>query len=399
MKRFAGFIIMLCIMGQLFIGSYESYASGMAVLMVDTPINHPPTLSGPFDYSTRPFQTACITITTRDSDANDTTRIIWDKKLPNATFSTTNGIDKHAKATLCWTPMDDEASCLPYYFTMTVYDDNKVKSDSTTKLYAIKVIPLTKAKREYKKISCHTYQFKSSPVSKTDCLNRPYIVNWFKPQLIGIGSSNVLIGTTDSIRYDFRESGQYIIRNRIESAGNTEVYHDTLLVLDYFSTVDIMNNDSVINANDSVELFANTTFNPLPEKYEWWANGKRIDTTASVRVHPAVTTTYTLINKALSEPCDIVSDNVTLHIIGSVGMKRAGMPDATQINNPINNQLIISNDGFLRIQLFSLEGKQVLEAPLAEGKNIINTESIAAGIYIAELSNNTLRTRVKLIKN
>ncbi len=358
--------------------------------------NSSPQISGPFSYIIYPGQQLCFTINTNDSDLSDTTRIYWDKKIPDATFSDNNGIAKHASTNICWTPIEDDASCLPYIFFMTVVDDH---GGSHTQEYSIFVKPILRSAQVYTKINCHTYQFKNIPINRKGCLaNQLYITRWGVLKLTGTGSTVYFTG--DSIRYDFKEGGRYRVNCSLTSDGNMVIYFDTLNI-DSFAAVNIINDDLIIKPNDSVVLYAETKNNRNPNQYQWWANGKLIDTLFSITVHPKASTTYTLINKSLSAPCEITEDNVSIILAGTSGINPFGSPKIYPfLTNPFNTYLLINNDQneFLEYYLYSVDGKIISSAKITNELFRIETPYLLPGIYILELTSGERREQYKVIK-
>ncbi len=369
-------------------------------IIIDKPITNPPTLSGPYSYQAYPGQQVCITVYSNDLDTDDTTRVFWDRKIPTGTFADNNGSVKHASCTFCWTPTEDDASCLPYYFNIIARDDHCMVEEYGIKQYQILVMPMLKTTEQYTKINCHTYQFKSAPTNRNGCLaNIPYLIRWYEPKLVGTGNTTTLISKRDSVRYDFKEGGKYSIKHSVTVNGNTETTFDTLLI-EPFNTANITNNDSTVNANDMVQLYAETKFNVPLNQYQWWANGKLIDTSSTVFVSPSKSTTYTLINKALSFPCDVTQDNVTLLVEGTVGInqlqKRLTMGVTT---NPFQSNISFLNTEkeFNELTLVAMNGKIILKKQITETIIKIDTSNLPTGIYIVELKNEKRKELFKLI--
>lgn len=371
----------------------------MMFLVADKPITNAPTLTGPYSYKCHPGQQICININTSDIDVDDTVRVHWDRRLFNASFTNNNGQAKHASANICWTPSDNDASCLPYYFSVTAIDDNCWRQEQTSKEYSIMVIPTIISENKITKINCHTYQFKNTPVNRSGCLaNLPYETKWFEPKLIGTGIANTLIGTQDSIRYDFKTGGRHLLKYSFATDGVINVYFDTLNI-DTFGFVKIINSDSTINAKDTVILFATTSCGKKNNEYQWWGNGILLDTNATIKVYPSVTTTYTIINKGLFAPCDVTEDNITLTIPGTIGIHNKTIKDFPYINNPFNEKILFLNDGiFEQLTLYSMEGKYMLYSNLDLGLNSINTCLLSSGVYILELKKDDRNIRIKVIK-
>lgn len=366
-------------------------------LVKDKPVNHVPNLTAPKSFVFFEGHNYCFSINSNDSDALDTTRIYWNKLFANATFSTNNGSLKHATGDFCWTPNITDTSCTPYILNFYAYDDHCFGNAKGTISVSIIVKPHIRALRQFTKINCHTYQFKIEPEPHGLCYgDSAYTIKWYEPKLAGTGSPNKLISVVDAIRYDFSAGGAYVIHSVIASEGHVNTYLDTLVV-DFFAAAQILNNDSTIQALDTVLLVATTNNATSNNKYQWWAQGKLIDTTSTIKVYPAISTTYTLINKSLSEPCDVVSDAVTLIVNGTTGIDNKNSVMATVLN-PIQGTLSIQNEGYQEMKLYSLDGKLLQTEKLQHGKNNFDVQSLPTGIYILQLANEDTTSRWKIIK-
>ncbi|MDP1725649.1 MAG: T9SS type A sorting domain-containing protein, partial [Bacteroidota bacterium] len=71
--------------------------------------------------------------------------------------------------------------------------------------------------------------------------------------------------------------------------------------------------------------------------------------------------------------------------------------------NPFNDQVVVNvvnpNGGNINISVIDINGKELYNANFANSNNILNLESIPAGIYFVKVSNNDVVKVVKLIKN
>jgi hypothetical protein len=104
--------------------------------------NKLPTLSGPYAYEVCAGKELCITINTNDQDVTDTTTIYWYKEIKKGSWIDNNHVVKNAKGTMCWTPVDSDASTLPYYFNVSSSDDHCPLNGNTIRSYTIKVNPV-----------------------------------------------------------------------------------------------------------------------------------------------------------------------------------------------------------------------------------------------------------------
>lgn len=185
--------------------------------------NKKPTLSGLTYYEVFAGQQICITINTHDSDINDSTIILWNKGIPNGLWSTSNGVDRFAKATFCWTADEDDASQLPYKFWAYATDGK----DTTYKSYSILIQPNIKGERQFINTGNGKWTFNYSYVN-------PYFsgatFTWFVPKQTGTGAPNTVLSTNRSLIYNFTNAGKYVIKSQISWKGTVNSYYDTISV-------------------------------------------------------------------------------------------------------------------------------------------------------------------------
>ncbi len=260
-------------------------ARDMQFIIVQNCNNKLPSLSGPFAYEACVGQQICITINTNDQDALDTTRIYWNKGIPNATWTDNNGTVKRASGNLCWTPSEDDASTLPYYFTATVNDDHCPLNGSTTRSYAITVKPTPQNTRTLTNLGCGLYEFEATPTS-TYFNGSTY--KWYVPKLVGSGTPNTIYASTAKTQYQFSQGGKFLVRSTMFFNGCLNTYYDTLQVDTPISVVCMP--DSHICIGNNITLTCDVHSGVTPFRYLW--NSGPNDTLSSVNVAPTASRYY-----------------------------------------------------------------------------------------------------------
>ncbi|MCC6722504.1 MAG: hypothetical protein IT243_09910, partial [Bacteroidia bacterium] len=137
------------------------------------PGNNPPTLNGPYKYDVCAGNAICFTITSDDKQfippppakANppDTVRLTWNRGIPGATFSIVNPKARLQSGKFCWTPKKNQASDLPYTFTVTARDNSCPLNAVTVKSYSVKVKHIAEADRDVDTLICGKYAIESNP--------------------------------------------------------------------------------------------------------------------------------------------------------------------------------------------------------------------------------------------
>jgi gliding motility-associated-like protein len=260
-------------------------ARDLQFIIVQNCNNKLPSLSGPFTYEACAGQQICITINTNDQDFADTTRIFWNKGIPAGQWSTNNGTVKHASGQMCWTPGEDDASSLPYYFTATVNDDHCPLNGSTTRSYGITVKPTPKNNRNFVKKACGLWTFTATPTSS---YFNGSSYKWYEPKLVGTGSPSTIYSTAQSTSYQFRVGGKYVVRSSMTFNGCSNTYYDTLLVDTVVSVIAMP--DTFVCAGKSIPLTSTPKWGVAPFKYKW--SSGPADTAQTVTITPTTPQYY-----------------------------------------------------------------------------------------------------------
>lgn len=115
----------------------------MQIIVIECPKNRSPVLNSPYYYKdVYEDNTVDFSISTNDSDTNDSLEISWSNNLAGAKWSYDKGV-KHPTAKLSWKPPVGSAQEIPYVFTVTVKDDECPVRGITTKAFKIRVIDPT----------------------------------------------------------------------------------------------------------------------------------------------------------------------------------------------------------------------------------------------------------------
>ncbi len=200
--------------------------------------------------------------------------------------------------------------------------------------------------------------------------------------------------------------------------GFIEKIHDLAPPIDSFSPASLSIETSNFPVDFNVSL-VNPTTNSL--ETTWTLNGSTFSTdvnTVSV-LEADVNDGINSLSVAVTDNTSLqrIDDHETIHITTvtwSIDNTTLGITEITSEENqfsitlypnPTTNQFYVkfnsSNPSNLRLELTSIDGKQVLSTRLESGKtNTVNLNQQAAGLYIANIySDSVLLARKKVIKN
>ncbi len=234
--------------------------------------NKNPTIS-----SLQPFEVCagsqlCFTISTNDQDYADTTRIYWDHAIPAATFTQNNGTVKRAQGQFCWTPSEDDASTLPYYFRATVEDDHCPLNGRSTRAYTITVKRTPHADRYYTDLGCGKYRCVSVPKAN-------YSNPTFEFKILNVKYFD------DTVIYQFPAGGVYVVKHTITWNFCSDVYFDTIKVDTFLKA--FAPKDTFVCKGQPILIQGLAKWGTLPYHYYWSST----DTNSSVVIFPTADTT------------------------------------------------------------------------------------------------------------
>lgn len=252
------------------------------------PGNNPPILNGPYKYEVCAGTQICFTITSDDKqfippppakpNPPDTVRLTWNRGIPGATFNIVNTKARLQSGKFCWTPKKNQASDLPYTFTVTARDNSCPLNALTVKSYSVKVKQIAEAERNIDTLICGAYTFTSEPFpnfkgtpsylwevsdSNNKLVDNSYF--YFKP-----GKRQRSTAKHDTVQ--FRKGGKYIIHHRINNAplNCPSDYFDTLVVPPLLEVDLALGRDSFVCAGTTLRLGAKTSHGLPSFKYKWF---------------------------------------------------------------------------------------------------------------------------------
>lgn len=145
---------------------------------------------------------------------------------------------------------------------------------------------------------------------------------------------------------------------------------------------------TTICLSESVELVANGAIN-----YVWSTSG----TTNSIIVSPVVTTIYTVTGTDANN-CSSTAV-VTIAVDQCTGIKAlSGGWQYSIYPNPNSGQFFIETSEQVHLTVVNALGQTVLSGQLQEGKNQVDLDQMAKGIYFVQLKNGTTNKLVKIVK-
>ena len=262
---------------------------------ITCPDNNPPLLYGPYKYDVCAGTQICFTITSDDKqfippppakpNPPDTVKLTWNRGIPGGTFNIIDPKERLQKGKFCWTPKKNQASDLPYTFTVTARDNACPRNAVTVKSYSVKVKQIAEAVRYYDTLICGIYTVESKLASNfkgtpsylweiSDSANKPLDNKFyfFKPSK-SIKSNKA----KDTIQ--FRKGGKYIIHHRINNPplNCPSDYFDTLIVPPLLEVDLALGPDSFVCAGTTLRLGAKAA-NGVPKFYYKWFTPNSHDT-------------------------------------------------------------------------------------------------------------------------
>ena len=252
------------------------------------PDNNPPLLYGPYKQDVCAGTQICWTIASDDKqfippppqkpNPPDTVRLTWNRGIPGATFTIVDPKERLQRGKFCWTPKKNQASDLPYTFTVTARDNSCPRNAVTVKSYSVKVKQIAETVRLYDTLICGVYAFESTIGTNfkgtpqysweiSDSVNQPLDSRYFyfKP-------SKSLKSSKAKDTVQFRKGGKYIIHHRINNPplNCPSDYFDTLIVPPLLEVDLALGPDSFVCAGTTLRLGAKAA-NGVPKfLYKWF---------------------------------------------------------------------------------------------------------------------------------
>jgi hypothetical protein len=215
---------------------------------VTCPTNNVPTLNGPYRYDVCAGSKICFTVSSADkaytppppgkAQPPDTITMTWNNGInKGATFNIVDTKAREKRGQFCWAPREEDASDLPYYFTVTVNDNKCPRSGITIKSYSVKVKKIARTKIVKKHINNGLYELKSE-LEKGFKGSPTYFWEIYDSTMKLVDTSSYFMSTgglksnrqLDSIQFYY--GGKFIIHHRINNPplNCPTDYYDTLKV-------------------------------------------------------------------------------------------------------------------------------------------------------------------------
>ncbi|MBI1222291.1 MAG: T9SS type B sorting domain-containing protein [Bacteroidetes bacterium] len=234
----------------------------MQFIIISCPNNKIPSIESPFTAYACAGQKTCMDIITNDSNSSDTVRISWNRGIRGATFTHNNGLVKHAKGQVCWTPTESDISNIPYSFTITAEDDACPIKGQSIRSFNIFVRETPRATISTKVLDCGKVALHYIPDKNYPGFASQWVIR-DENQKVAYGSGNNAVYDTA-----FINPGKYQVSFIYHT--NTPCYNieiDSLEIPD-FVEVDVVS-DSFICIGDSLLLDATTWNGSKPYSFGW----------------------------------------------------------------------------------------------------------------------------------
>lgn len=309
--------------------------------------NNPPVLTSARHYSVCEGASLCVNLTTQDQvkvppppqpkPDPDTTKISWNRGIPDGTFSVINDTALNQIGRFCWAPKEGAARSLPYQFDIKIKDNNcPVNAIS---YYAIQILvkPRAKAIVTVDSLGCGLYAVTSNIDSaKTNNPRYHWTVMDMQGNLVTgkkapvFESSQSILSLENKDTIQFKTKGTYIIRHIIDNREKcpTESY-DTLVIGDLLEVLISDQMDTFVCQGTSKTLEARLKNESGKVRYAW----SSADSTQTI--------SYVL-------PDSVQLDTLSIVVSDATGCKAS---DEVQVINrprpvidPISNQEICVGD-------------------------------------------------------
>jgi hypothetical protein len=205
-------------------------------------------------------ETVIFNFTTSDPDSNDTVRISWNKAIPGAIWTDSNGLSRHPSAKLTWVPTANYVSTLPYTFTVTVEDNACPIKASNTHAYQIRVLPKPQATISIADSGCGNYWFKANKILGSN------------PVYVWQGKSFSFTPGKDSVVQHKFQPGIYPYAMTMTANGCSTTYFDTASITGDSVLSVILPADTAICLGNSISITPKIIFGQGAIKYHW-SNG------------------------------------------------------------------------------------------------------------------------------
>jgi hypothetical protein len=228
----------------------------MQFIVISCPNNHSPVLSSTYYHEVCAEDSLSFAIACNDFDVSDTLLIEWDGGISEATWTTTNCIDKHPTAHFSWVPGDEKASTIPYVFTVSVKDNKYPVSGVAIKTFSILVKARPEAEINVIDSGCANYYLSAKALSGTN----PSF-EWTGDFTPGFQQNG------DNIHHRFNDPGLYTYTMTIAANTCSRSYVGNIAVDTFLGIKNL--GDFEVCKGDSVSLTAAYYNNSGPVQFKW----------------------------------------------------------------------------------------------------------------------------------
>ncbi|MBR9917135.1 hypothetical protein GYB29_05505, partial [bacterium] len=256
------------------------------------PDNNPPEIDGPYAYNVCAGAQLCFNVTTDDevftppppaqAPPPDSVKISWNRGIPGATFTVTNPTARLQTGQFCWTPTLDQASDLPYTFTVTARDNACPLNAVTVRSFRVTVKPRAQAERNIDTLPCGRYFVESEPIAgfrgaptyRWQILDSARNIV-FDRREAHFASTNSFLSVKKSDTIIFRKGGFYIIQHTINNSPQNcpTTYYDTLIVPGPFRADLSIGEDTFICAKTTLTIQPYIYNGQAPYNFQWATMG------------------------------------------------------------------------------------------------------------------------------
>ncbi|NNJ56504.1 MAG: T9SS type B sorting domain-containing protein [Bacteroidia bacterium] len=276
-------------------GSYELIGRtrrDMQFITKTCPDNNPPIVNGPYTYSVCAGNQLCFNVTTNDvvfqppppatAPPPDTVKNTWNRGIPGATYTIINPTARLQTGQFCWTPGIDQASDLPYTFTVTARDNACPLNAVSVRSFKVTVKHRAQAERLIDTLPCGEYAFESDPIDgfrgtasyRWEILdsNRNLVLN---KKIARFQSTGTFLSLKQQDTILFRRGGKYIIQHTINNSPQNcpTTYYDTLVVPPLLEANLSLGKDTFICAGTNLRLEPYISNATPPLTYQWSTMG------------------------------------------------------------------------------------------------------------------------------
>jgi hypothetical protein len=284
----------------------------MQIIVITCLNNNPPSITTPNNVRSKSVcagDTVTFDFSTSDPNASDTVAISWNKAIPGAVWTHTNGQSKYPTARLTWKTTNADGNALPYTFTVKAKDNACPVNASFIQAYQINVKLRLKGKISVSDLGCGLYHFGLDTAYKQ---NLNFVIN----------TEGKKVALDNTHNYKFDTAGVYPYILTVSYPNNCNTISDTGIIKVAPFLYLRLPADTAICPGSSINIEPKVFLNKGPVKYLWGTGDtNRIlhtaliknNTTISLTVKDSVgcTTTKSIKITMLKSP-DMIPDDAAV---------------------------------------------------------------------------------------